>query len=370
MLGPLPAPLPVTMYVATSLDGGGAERLLTNVILQQHAPERVRVVTMRPGGVFRPALEEAGFDVVDLGVPRHRRALSGLLRLVRAIRAQSPQIVHGWDYSTNLLVFVACFLARSRARIFWGLFGTGYGPAKLMKRRDRAAVRLNILFSRWVDGVVYNGDEVRDHHRALGFREPRSAVISNSIDADAFQQDLAQGVALRAQLGIAPDDVVVAVVARVDPQKDWATMCEAVRGLPGVVTVAIGSGTASLPPQPGLIRLGWRDDVNSVLSAADIFLLGSAFGEGISLALGEAMLCGLPCVVTDVGGNGRLVGESGIVVEPRDTAAIREAIVALAHDPERRRRLGALARARATAATSADGGVRRLHAAGLVEASN
>jgi glycosyltransferase involved in cell wall biosynthesis len=363
------APRPVTMYVATSLDGGGAERLLTNVILQQHAPGSVRVVTVRPGGVFRRSLEDAGFDVADLGVPRHRRALSGLFRLVRAIRAESPQVVHGWDYSTNLLVFVACFLARSRARIFWGLFGTGYGPAKLMKRRDRAAVRLNVLCSRWVDGVVYNGDEVRDHHRALGFREPRSAVISNSIDADAFRHDLGQRVALREQLGIAPDDVVVAVVARIDPQKDWTTMCDAVRDLPGVVTLAIGGGTAALPPQPGLIRLGWRDDVTSVLSAADIFLLGSAFGEGISLAVGEAMLCGLPCVVTDVGGNGRLVGETGIVVPPRDTAAIREAILALARDPERRRMLGDLARARATAATSADGGVSRLHAAGLLEAS-
>jgi glycosyltransferase involved in cell wall biosynthesis len=356
------------MYVATSLDGGGAERLLTNVILQQHAPGRVRVVTARPGGVFRPALEAAGFHVRDLGVPRHRRALSGLFRLVRVIRAEKPQIVHGWDYSTNLLVFAACFLARSRARIFWGLFGTGYGPEKL-KRRDRAAVRLNVLCSRWVEGVVYNGEEVRDHHRALGFREPRSAVISNSIDSDAFQQDLRQRAALREQLGIAPGDVVVAVVARIDPQKDWATMCEAVRDLPGVVTVAVGGGTTSLPPQPGLIRLGWRDDVTSVLSAADIFLLGSAFGEGISLAVGEAMLCGLPCVVTDVGGNGRLVGDAGIVVPPRDTAAIREAILALARDPERRRILGGLARARATAATSADGGVRRLHAAGLIEAA-
>jgi glycosyltransferase involved in cell wall biosynthesis len=153
----------------------------------------------------------------------------------------------------------------------------------------------------------------------------------------------------------------------VDPQKDWPTVREAVRDLPGVVTIAVGTGTASLPRQAGLIRLGWRDDVASVLSAADIFLLASAFGEGVSLAVGEAMLCGLPCIVTDVGGNGRLVGDAGIVVAPGSAEAIRAAIVALAGDPERRRALGLRAIARAATATSRDRGIHRLHALDVAE---
>jgi len=365
----MPRLLPETMYVTYSLDGGGAERLLTNIILQQRAPGSARVVTLRPGGVFRAVLEEAGVEVVDLGMTRYHHALFGLFRLAFLIRAQRPEIVNGWDYFTNLLVVLSRFLARSDARIFWGAFGTDFGPHKL-KRRFRAVVRLNVLLSRFVDGVVYNGAEVRDFHRALGFREPRSMVISNSIDADVFRHDARQRATLREELGLRPDDVVVAVVARVDPQKDWPTVCEAVRGLPGVVTVAAGRGTTSLPPQPGLVALGWCDDVVSVLSAADIFLLASAFGEGISLALGEAMLCGLPSIVTDVGGNGTLVGDAGIVVKPGDAAAIREAVVALARDPERRRLLGQRARARAAAATSRDGGIQRLHALDLAEASS
>lgn len=371
------APACRTMYVTYSLDGGGAERLLTNIILQQCVPARVGVVTLRPGGVFRAVLESAGVEVLDLhaspyrddlaGVFRLARLMAGVFRLARLIRAHRPEIVHGWDYLSNLHALSACFLARSRARVFWGAFGTDFGPQKL-ELRVRAVIRLNVLLSSRVDGVAYNGAEVRDYHRALGFRERRSAVISNSIDADVFRHDARQRAALREQLGVTPDDVVVAVVARVDPQKDWPTVCEAMRGLPGVVTVAAGNGTTSLPPQSGLIALGWRDDVVSVLSAADIFLLGSAFGEGTSLAVGEAMLCGLPCIVTDVGGNGALVGDAGIVVKPGDGEAIRNAIVALARDPERRRLLGERARARAAAATSGNGGIHRVHALGLAEA--
>ncbi|HEV7920643.1 MAG TPA: glycosyltransferase [Thermoanaerobaculia bacterium] len=363
----MPGPVPETMYVSYSLAGGGAERLLTNILLQQRVPGHVRVVTLRSGGVFQAVLEEAGVEVVDLGMKRYRDAFAGVFRLARLIRVHRPEVVHGWDYFTNLLLFPARFLARSRARIFWGAFGTNFGPRKLTLP-FRVVVWLNVLLSSRVDGVAYNGAEVRDHHRALGFREPRSAVISNSIDAEVFRHDAEQRAALREELGLAPNEVVVAVVARVDPQKDWPTVCEAVRGLRGVVTVAAGIGTTALPAQPGLIALGWRDDVVNVLSAADIFLLVSAFGEGISLAIGEAMLCGLPCIVTDVGGNGRLVGDAGIVVKPGDAASIREAIVALARDPERRRLLGQRARARAAEITSRDGAIQRLHALDLAEA--
>jgi glycosyltransferase involved in cell wall biosynthesis len=352
---------PRTMYVTHSLDGGGAERLLTNVILQQERPECAEVVSLRSGGVFRPALEAAGVEVTDLGMTGYRHGPLGLIRLARLIRAHRPDVVHSWDYFTNLMVVPACRLARSHARLFWSAFGTACTQQK-GKYRYLAVVHCNALLSRFVDGVVYNGAEVRDYHRAVGFREPRSVVISNSIDADVFRRDAGQRDAVREELGLKPDDVVVAVVARVHAQKDWPTVCEAVRDLPGVKTMAVGSGTAALPPQPGLLRLGWRDDVASILSAADIFLLASAFGEGFSLSLGEAMLCGLPCIVTDVGGNGRLAGDAGVVVQPRNIAAIRGAIASLAADPARRRELGRRARARAAAATSLDGSLQRLHA--------
>jgi glycosyltransferase involved in cell wall biosynthesis len=363
--------IPETMYVVYSLNGGGAERLLTNIILQQGHREAITVVSLLPGGTFRPTLEEAGANVTDLGMAHYGDVLRGAWRLARLMRARRPAIVHGWDYFGNLLAFLAilmCGQFSNPPRLFFAVFCTDLAAQKT-KRRFRAVIRLNALLSSRVDGVVYNGFEVRDFHRRIGFREKRTVVISNSIDADVFRHDAASRTTLREKLGIAADDVVVAIVARVDPMKDWPAMCAAVRAIPGVVTIAIGDGTTSLPPQPGFIPLGWRDDIVSVLSAADIFFLGSAFGEGTSLAVGEAMLCGLPCVVTEVGDNGTLVGDAGIVVEPRNVGAMRDAIIELARDPERRRALGRIARTRAAAATSRDDGVRQLHVVSLAEAS-
>jgi glycosyltransferase involved in cell wall biosynthesis len=348
------------MYVTTGLHGGGAERLLTNMLLQQDIRDRISVVTLLPGGVFRRTLEDAGISVTDLGMTSYRHALRAVFALAALMRARRPSIVYGWMYHANVLAMLALLLAgRPRTPLFWGIFATDVyiGGFRWKTRMVRG---LSALLSRRVGGVIYNAQEARDYHRRIGFREPHSVVISNCVDPEAFRHDPRQRGDLRAELGIAPDSVVVAIVARVDPMKDWSTMREAVRDLPGIVTLAIGKGTDELPPQAGFIGLGWRDDVVRVLSAADIFLLGSAFGEGTSLALGEAMSCGLPCIVTDVGGSAALVGDGGIVVEPRNPLSIREAVLGLALDRERREELGRIALARATAAEAGAATIRRL----------
>jgi glycosyltransferase involved in cell wall biosynthesis len=72
--------------------------------------------------------------------------------------------------------------------------------------------------------------------------------------------------------------------------------------------------------------LGPRDDVSNLLPALDLLVLTSAYGEGFSNVVGEAMSCGVPCVVTDVGDSARLVGDTGQVAAPRDVLGIARAI--------------------------------------------
>jgi glycosyltransferase involved in cell wall biosynthesis len=347
------------MYVTPTLYGGGAERLLTNIALQPSVAGHTVVVSLMGGGVFRRPLEEAGVEVMDLGMTGNRDLLRGVFRLAALIRARRPAAVIGWMYHGNLMAFLARLLAGVRTRLFWGIFCTDVRSSEsLMVRIVRW---LNALLSPFVHGVIYNANEARDFHHRIGFHERRSIVIANCLDPGVFRHDPRKRQAVRAELGIADSEIIVAVVARVDAMKDWNTVLEAVRGLPGIVTLAAGTGTDQLPPQPGFIGLGWRDDIVSILSAADIFLMGSAFGEGASLALGEAMLCGLPCVVTDVGGNAALIGDGGIVVPARNGADVREAILQLARDGGRREALGRAAHSRAAAISAPDDVARQLY---------
>jgi len=73
----------------------------------------------------------------------------------------------------------------------------------------------------------------------------------------------------------------------------------------------------------------------------------TSISEGFPYTLIEAMTCGRPCVATDVGGVSEAIGDTGIVVPPREPAALAKACVRLLKDHELRRRLGMAARARA-----------------------
>jgi glycosyltransferase involved in cell wall biosynthesis len=321
-------------------------------VLHRAPAERVRVVSLTPGGIFRPAIEAAGVAVTDFGMRRRRDGPRCVLALASLIRQERPEVIYAWMYHANIATSLARVLAgRRQTPLFWANFCTdGLGPeprwtARLLRRTAAA-------LSGMTDGVIYNADTARDYHRTIGFHEKRSIVLGNVIDPAVFRLDRSSRLAVRAELGLPADALVVAAVARVDPMKDWSAVLQAVHGIPGVITVAMGDRTDRLPMQAGFVGLGWRNDVERVLGTADIFVLGSAFGEGTSLALGEAMLCGLPCIVTAVGDHAATVGDAGIVVPPRQPQAMREAIQQLAADPARRESLGRAGRARALVAQS------------------
>ena len=146
----MPDLIPETMYVVYSLNGGGAERLLTNILLQQRVPQRSMVVSLRPGGIFRRTLEEGGINVEDLGMTRYHHVFRGLFQLASLMRARRPEVVHGWDYFANVLAFFALLIAPVGARLFFAVFCTDL--AMKLKWRFRAVIRLNALLSSRVDG--------------------------------------------------------------------------------------------------------------------------------------------------------------------------------------------------------------------------
>jgi glycosyltransferase involved in cell wall biosynthesis len=165
---------------------------------------------------------------------------------------------------------------------------------------------------------------------------------------------------VRAALGIDPSAIVIGMPARHHPMKDHAGFLAAAREVaadPDIVFVLMGSGCE--PGNPELVRaieaqgllsrlrlFGERADMNAVYPALDIATLSSAFGEGFPNVLAEAMACGVPCVATDSGDSAEIVGEFGIIVPPKDPAALAlgwRHMIALG--PDGRRRLGLRGRA-------------------------
>jgi len=174
-------------------------------------------------------------------------------------------------------------------------------------------------------------------------------VIPNGIDTALFRPDGAARGRIRAEWGVAGEERLIGVVGRLDPMKDHATFLQAAalvaKRLAVVRFVCLGLGVEAAnpalraalePPLAGRTHLlGRRGDVPRWLAALDLHV-SSSVGEGLSNAVAEAMAAGVPNVVTSVGDSQRLVGETGLVVPPRDPTALAAAIEDLLRLPRQR----------------------------------
>ncbi|MGD8811067.1 MAG: glycosyltransferase [Gammaproteobacteria bacterium] len=336
------------LHVITGLQTGGAERMLANLcILAQRQGDSPVVVSMMAGGSQFDRLRDAGVTVRSLGMSRGRPSIAGLWRLARIIRDEVPDVIQSWMYHADLYALAARRLSRRRRHtpLFWGVRCSDmdvarYGPSL------RLVVRLNALLSRYPDGIVANSDAGVRAHRRIGFETARMTVIDNGFDTDRFQPDADARRDVRQALSLPEEAFVVGVVARVDAMKDFPTLAAALERLDGVTCLAAGNGTEALPPAKGLVPLGERGDIPAVLNACDLLVSVSAFGEGFSNVIGEAMATGIPVVATDVGDARRIVGIGGRIVPPGDPAALAEAIALLRDDPQTRRAMGKAGRQR------------------------
>jgi glycosyltransferase involved in cell wall biosynthesis len=348
-VGVTPRPRTI-LYVTTDLFiGGGAEGMLARLLTAEpRLADAIIVVSLLPGESHAERLRQAGITVHQLDFGSARGIASGLVRLARLIARSQPDIVQGWMYHGDLAALAALVLSgrRRRTRLVWGIRCSEV-DLRAYGRGLRLVVRACIALSRWPDVVTANSVAGLKSHLHLGYRPRRTEVIANGIEVKRFKPDGAARAALRRELGIAADAVVLAHVARVDPMKDHASLRSALMQLPEVTALLIGRGTERLPAAPNVHRLGRRHDVERLLAAADIVVSSSAFGEGFANVLAEGMACGLPAVATDVGDARAIVGDSGLIVPPRDPGALAAAIREIACEgAAARSERGARARAR------------------------
>ncbi|MEJ5329744.1 MAG: glycosyltransferase [Desulfobaccales bacterium] len=356
-----PAPVSV-VHLITSLVVGGAQMHLYKTV-SRFDPRLLHntVVSLVPPGPVGALLQEAGIPVFHLGMTKGRPNPLGLARLVTLLRRLRPQVLQTYLYHADLLGLLAGRLA-GVPRIFWNL-RQSVMEFERYRRTTAWTVRLSARLSRRVDLILANSWAGADYHRRLGYDPERLLVVPNGFDLERFRPDPEAYREVRRELGLPADHLLVGMFARFDPQKDHATFLAAAAqvaaSVPQVSFLLAGTGLtwehpavaalvreSGLPPER-LVLMGERRDIPRLAAALDVFVLSSAFGEGCANAVGEAMAAGVPCVVTEVGDSPRLVGETGLVVPPRDPEALAQAVVQLLSlEPTRRRLLGEAARAR------------------------
>lgn len=349
------------VHVITGLDTGGAEMMLFK-LLSGIDPRSFQssVVSLTDVGPVGERIRSLGVPVWALGMRRGVPEVSALWRLVALLRDQAPRIVQTWMYHADLLGGLAARFARRGIAIAWNVQASHLG-APVVARTTAWTVWTCGRLSGWVPHrIVCCGNIVRRLHRDLGYADAKVEVIPNGVQTAVFKPDPVARGSFRGELGVADRDTVIGIAARFDPMKDHRTFLDAARMLlaerPEVRFVLCGDnvsaqnailnewiGAAKLADRCHL--LGRRDDMPRVYAGLDVASLSSAYGEGCPNAVGEAMACGVPCVVTDVGDCRNLVGEAGRVVPIRSPALLAAAWRELVDlGPRGREELGRAAR--------------------------
>ncbi len=235
----------------------------------------------------------------------------------------------------------------------------------------------NRLLSKMVDRIVTVAEFCRAYlTREEGIDSKKIITIHNGVDAARFSSAHDVGD-LRASLGLADDQPVIGIVARLDPIKNHAALITAMSHLAvavrkNAVLLIIGDGplredlqnqVETLHLEENVRFLGARDDVPELLNLVSVFVLCSN-SEGLSLTLIEASAAGKPIVATDVGGNSEVVehGVNGLLVPIDDPSALGYAITEILSDPLHAAQMGEAGRTKFLRAFTLDGMVQHYQA--------
>lgn len=351
----------------TLMEAGGAQKAMLQ--LARGLRDRghyVVVATMYDKGDFIPKFEQRyGLKIVNLQMKAAEGSLfaklwamvRGLFGLFRLMRRERIEVLQTFSHYSNILGPIVGWLARVPVRVS--------SQRMSLLNQPRWLLRLDRLVTN--SGLVHRMVSVSEMTRRFtmeveGIRGEKIVTIPNGIDLSAATSQLGeQGRArLREELGLGDGDHIVAVVARLHPQKGHRYLIEALPSIlervPNAVFLFAGDGPLREELEREVERaqvghavrmLGARNDVPDLLAISSLFVLPSLW-EGMPNAVMEAMAAGLPVVATGVDGTPEVVvhGETGLLVPAKDPESLASAIVALLLDEEKRRAFGVAGRER------------------------
>ena len=328
------------VYLTTGLNMGGAEvmlyNLLSNIDRDRFEPT---VISLMDKGVFGEQIEQLDIPVHSAGMLIGKPSLASVKKVIDLIKQTQPDLIQGWMYHGNLAAQFFNFVSGKKIPVLWSIHHSLHDlPSE--KPLTQGIIRFGSWSSKYISKVAYVSEKSKGQHQKLGYYAKNGCIVPNGFDISKFKPSPEVRQKFRQELGISDDTFLIGSLARYHPMKDHANLLRAAKVLveqsPDTKFVLIGTDVdnensaltdliAELDIGKSVYLLGQRRDIPEITPALDILTSSSAFGEAFPLVIGEAMACGIPCVVTDIGDSGWIVGDTGKAVPPKNPAALAQA---------------------------------------------
>ena len=368
-------PRPRVLQLLATGGNGGAQESYTGLLLRLDREKyEVRALSLSSGSAVQ-RIRGLGLAVDVLDEPDDEACVRSLTAW---LRANEIDLVHAHMYRAEIVGTRAALAA-----------GTPVIMATVHSSRVRSPEDVAALaaLTPAMDRLIVPSDSIAAKVRAEGRGGARFTVIPNGVDLSRFASprpaslrsaSAARWKRLRAEHGIAPDDVLVGVVARLEPEKGHRWLLEAwpdvIAKAPRTWLLVVGEGSLdgelraqarALPraARERIVFTGRREDIAAVTAELNVAVLPSLReAQGISIL--EAMAQRLPVVASAVGGIPEVVtdGVDGLLVPPASPGELAAAIARLASSPALRARIGEAGYRTVVERFSIDAQVRRIEA--------
>jgi glycosyltransferase involved in cell wall biosynthesis len=345
-------------HITTGLETGGAEVQLMRLISALDKDKfEMMVISMDRETYLADRIRELGVTVHSLTLRKQPHAL---WQGYKKLKEFNPDVIHGTMYQGGVFGTLCSPFLKKRPHVIW----TVHEPLEHYDQeplRKRLQLRLWGLMSGMPECLMYVSHLNKEQHVPYGFNNKKAIVIPNGVDTSRFGPARDKGLAIRKELGIPDDCIVIGKTARYHRQKNHEGFLRSAALLAkkhdNVRFMLVGTNVdennetltglvQSLGLEGKVYMLGNREDIPEIVNAYDVATLTS-LGEAFPLTLGEAMVSAVPCVATDVGDNAYIIDDTGYVVPVADDQAMAdswEKIVVLSN--EERLELGQRARQR------------------------
>ena len=346
------------VHAIVSLETGGAEGMLARLVQESSNNPQIKqtIITLKGEGSIGHQLRMKGYDVIPLGMKSFLSFPIILYKLIKLLKALRPDAVFTWMYHADLLCGIAAYLSGVK-NIIWGIRNTEIpqGSFSITSAVIKICSRLSFYIP---NKIVCCAESAKLAHIKLGFCSNKMIVIPNGYDLGLFNPSSNLRDRIRGDFGFGENDLVVGIVGRYDPLKDFKNFINAAslisQDFDNVKFLMIGRGIdhtnielcswiAKCNDPKSFILMG-ETAPHDLYAAMDVYCLSSK-AEGFPNVVAEAMSMCIPCVVTNVGDASSIVENSGIVVKSKNHFALYQGLShILAMDKNDRESLGMQAR--------------------------
>lgn len=324
------------IHIITGLGSGGAENMLYKLLKYSDSKKYYHeVISLIDEGVIGEKIRDLGVNVHSLNISK-----MNIIKVFLDARRMCKdfEIISTWLYHADIFGFIVAKLLLKK-KIVWNIRHSNLDK-NANKKLTLVIVRINSLLSRFVDCITYNSNKAYETHNMIGYINNEHNIIPNGFELDKFKFSSDSRKERRIQLDVNDQEKMIITVGRWDIQKDYYTLFKAMNELAlknfNFKLCIVGTNLDYFNEElvklvnnsnlrDNIMLLGRREDIPELLSAADIYL-STSLGESFSNAIGEAMACELPCIVTDVGDSSIMVGKFGAVVPPGNYLMMAEKV--------------------------------------------